>query len=293
MLSVALVIVCVIFCGLVIACDRAERGGNSAMIEKSAVENIYAPSSLPAVRKITFADLRDALAKGWADFMHTPTHAFVLAVIYPVIGLFLFRLTFGYNLLPLLFPLAAGFALVGPFAALGFYEISRQRERGMDPSWWSIQNFVSHRLRGAILELGALLMVIFFGWILTANAIFENIFGEEPVTSLSAFVHQVFETPEGLTLIIAGNLIGFLFALLCFCVSVVSFPLLVDRDVSAPAAIVTSLKAIATNPLTMLAWAAFIVAALIVGSLPALLGLTIVLPVLGHASWHLYRRVVV
>jgi uncharacterized membrane protein len=263
------------------------------MVKKSTAANSSDSPDLPAVRKITFADLHDALANGWDDFMHKPGHVLVITVIYPVIGLFLFRLTFGYNLLPLLFPLAAGFALVGPFAALGFYEISRQRERGLDPSLWSVLNFVGHHSRGAILALGALLMVIFFGWILAAKVIFEDIFGQEPVTSLSGFVHQVFETPEGVTLMIAGNLIGFLFALLCFSISVVSFPLLVDRDVSAIVAIVTSLKAIATNPLTMLAWAAIIVAALIVGSLPALIGLTIVLPVLGHASWHLYRKVVV
>src|SRR5271166_1303409 len=126
------------------------------MIQKSAAANTDASPDLPAVRKITFADLRDALEKGWADFMHKPSHVLVLAVIYPIIGLFLFRLTFGYNLLPLLFPLAAGFALVGPFAALGFYEVSRQREQGMDPSWWGALSFVGNHSRGAILALGAL-----------------------------------------------------------------------------------------------------------------------------------------
>ncbi|MGO9543193.1 MAG: DUF2189 domain-containing protein [Rhodomicrobium sp.] len=263
------------------------------MIQKPAVANIYAPDVLPAVRKITFADLRTVLAKGWDDFMHKPGHILVLAIVYPIIGLFLFRLTFGYNLLPLLFPLAAGFALLGPFAALAFYEVSRRREQGMDPSWDSVLSLVRHRSRGAILALGALLTVIFFGWILAADAIFEGIFGPEPVTSLSGFVHQVFETPQGVTLMIAGNLIGLLFALVCFAISAVSFPLLLDRDVSAPVAIVTSLKAIAANPLPMLAWAIFIVLALIVGSMPLLVGLVVVLPVLGHASWHLYRKVVV
>jgi uncharacterized membrane protein len=265
---------------------------SQVMNQNSTVANIYHPPALPAVRKITLDDLRDALAKGWDDFMYKPSTVLMLAVIYPIVGLILFRITFGYSLLPLIFPLAAGFALIGPFAALGFYQLSREREQGIDPSWSSILNFVSHHSRGAILALGALLMVIFFGWIFTAKAIFERIFGDQPVTSLSGFVHQVFETPEGVTLIIAGNFIGFLFAILCFSISVVSFPLLVDRDVSAPVAIVTSLKAIVRNPLPMLAWAVFIVAALIVGSLPALIGLMIVLPVLGHASWHLYRKVV-
>ncbi len=263
------------------------------MIQKPVVASFYAPPVLPAVRKITFGDLRDALAKGWDDFVHKPSHVLIIAVVYPIIGLFLGRLTFGYNLLPILFPLAAGFALLGPFAALGFYEVSRRREQGMDPSWSSVLNLVVHRSRGAILALGMLLMVIFFVWILTAEAIFESIFGQEPVTSLGGFVRQVFETPEGIRLIIAGNLIGLVFALVSFSISVVSFPLLLDRDVSAPVAIVTSLKAIAANPVTMFAWAIFIVLALIIGSLPALLGLVIVLPVLGHASWHLYRKVVV
>ena len=141
--------------------------------------------------------------------------------------------------------------------------------------------------------LGALLMVIFFGWILTAEYIFEAIFGKQPPSSLSGFVYQVFETQGGLRLILIGNLVGFLFALVCFTLSVVAFPLLLDRHVSAPAAIITSVRAVLANPVTMLAWAIFVVAALIAGSLPLLLGLVIVLPVLGHATWHLYRKVVV
>src|SRR3974377_2132482 len=106
------------------------------MAQEPAVANLYAPPILPSVRKITFSDLKDALAKGWDDFMHKPSHVLILAIVYPIIGLFLFRFAFGYHLLPLIFPLAAGFALLGPFAALGFYEVSRQRERGLDPSWW-------------------------------------------------------------------------------------------------------------------------------------------------------------
>jgi uncharacterized membrane protein len=259
---------------------------------KPAVASVYAPPVLPAIRKIAFSDLRHALAKGWDDFVHKPSHVLVLAVIYPIIGLFLGRLTFGYKLLPLLFPLAAGFALLGPFAALGFYEISRKREQGLDPSWFDILSLVRHHSRGAILALGVLLLVIFFGWLSTAEALFEGVFGKEPVTSVSGFIHQIFDTPGGVWLMIAGNLIGFLFALICFSISVVSFPLLLDRDVSAPVAIVTSLKAIAVNPVTMIAWAIFIALALVVGSLPLLLGLVIVLPVLGHASWHIYRKVV-
>ena len=136
-------------------------------------------------------------------------------------------------------------------------------------------------------------MFILFVWMGTAETIYKTLFGEAPVTALSGFVHQVFETPEGKRLIVIGTGIGFIFALLTFAISVVSFPLLVDRDVSAPAAIITSVKTVLANPVTMMAWALIIAAALIVGSLPLFLGLAVVLPVLGHASWHIYRKAVV
>ncbi len=253
----------------------------------------YAPPVLPAIRKISFADLTDALAEGWEDFSQKPSHVLLLGVLYPIVGLFIARLTFGYDVLPLLFPLAAGFALLGPFAGLGFYEISREREQCLDPSWQSVFHLFQSKSRASILALGALLMVIFFAWIGAAESIFEALFGTEPVTSLSGFVHQVFETEKGKTLAIVGVGTGFLFALLTFSISVISFPLLVDRDVSAPAAIVTSVRAVLANPVTMMAWAALIATALIVGSLPLFLGLAIVLPVLGHASWRIYRKIVV
>ncbi len=263
------------------------------MTHDPSAADMHAPAVLPAVRKITFADLNDALAKGWDDFKHKPSHIFFLAVMYPIIGLILARFAFGYDVLPLLFPLAAGFALLGPLAAIGFYEISRRREQGLDTSWWTVFTLVRSESRWAILALGALLMVIFFAWILTARFLFQELFGSATVTSLSVFVHDVFETPEGTRLMIVGNAIGFLFALASFSISVISFPLLVDRDVSAPVAIVTSVKAVLANPVPMLAWGLLITLALFVGSLPFLLGLVIVLPVLGHASWHLYRKVVV
>ena len=246
------------------------------MTHESAPAVTDAPPGLPAVRKITFADLNNALAEGWEDFTRKPGYVLLLGIIYPIIGLFIARLTFGYDVLPLLFPFVAGFALLGPFAGLVFYEISRRREQGLDPSWWSVFSLRS-KSRGSILALGALLMVIFFAWIGTAETIYDSLFGDAPAKSLSGFVHQVFETTEGRTLTL----------------SVVSFPLLVDRDVSAPAAVVTSVKAVLANPVTMMAWAAIIATALIVGSLPLFLGLAIVLPVLGHASWHIYRKAVV
>src|SRR5271165_58764 len=151
-------------------------------------------AAAPKIRTIGLSDLHDALRLGWEDFKVVPSHAIILCLIYPVLGLVLARTVHGYSVLPLLFPLAAGFALLGPFAAIGFYEISREREQGLDPSWWSVFSLLRSKSRGSILALGALLMVIFFAWTGTAEAIYKSLFGDAPVTSLSGFVHQVFET---------------------------------------------------------------------------------------------------
>jgi len=261
--------------------------------EPTTTSHAFNPPALPQVRKISKADLEDALAKGFSDFREKPSHVFFLGIIYPIVGLLLARLAFGYALLPILFPLVAGFALLGPLAAIGFYEISRRREQGLDTSWWQVFGLFRAKSIGAIVALGLLLMVLYVAWLSTANAIYHYYFGPKYPASFGEFFHQVFATPEGLMLILIGNAAGFLFALLIFSISVVSFPLLVDRDVSAPAAMVTSIRAVAANPLIMMGWAIFITLALIVGSLPFLLGLAIVLPVLGHASWHLYKKIVV
>jgi len=180
----------------------------------------------PVVRRIGLADLNDALAKGLADFWAMPTHVLYLGVLYPVVGLILSRAIFGYDLMPLLFPLAAGFALVGPFAALGFYELSRRREAGLDVSWQDAFDVLHSPSRGAIALLGFLLLALFVIWIAVAQAIYVATFGYEPAASIPHFLGQVFTTRAGWTLIVLGNGIGFLFAVAVLSISVVSFPLL-------------------------------------------------------------------
>jgi len=246
----------------------------------------------PTVRTIGVADLKDALKRGIADFSAMPTHAVFLCLIYPVIGLILARLTLGYELLPLLFPLAAGFALVGPFVAIGFYELSRRREQGGDISWEDAFDVLHSPSRGAIALLGALLLVMFAIWIAVAQAIYVATFGYQPAAAIPDFLHQVFTTPAGWTLIIVGNLVGFLFALVAFTISVVSFPLLLDRDVGAVEAVLTSVRVVAANPITMAIWGLIVAGLLVIGSLPLFLGLAVVVPILGHSTWHLYRKVV-
>lgn len=248
-------------------------------------------AALP-IRKITFADLKDALTQGLDDFLAMPSHAVFLCLIYPIVGIVIARLVLGYNVLPLMFPLAAGFALLGPFAALGLYEMSRRREAGLDVSWSHALDVFRSPSIDAIAVLGLLLVAIFLVWIAVAQSIYVAYFGYKPAAAVSGFLSQVLTTPAGWGLIVVGNFVGFLFAVVVLTISVVSFPLLLDRDVGAATAVLTSIRAVMANPLQMAAWGLIVAALLVIGSIPALFGLAIVLPVLGHATWHLYRRVV-
>ena len=263
------------------------------------VDNIAKPESHPfgiatptVVRTISLSDLSESLRLGWEDFKAVPSHAIILCMMYPVLGLLLFRLVLGYSVLPLLFPLAAGFALIGPFAALGLYELSRRRERGEEAAAWHAMYVLRAPSFGAMLEVGILLFVLFGVWIAAADAIYIAIFGNAPAARIPDFATRVLTTPEGWSLIIIGCGVGFLFAVVALCVSVVAFPLMLDRHTTAIDAIRTSVQVAMKNPVPIAAWGLIVAALLVIGSLPVLLGLAVVLPVLGHATWHLYRRAV-
>jgi uncharacterized membrane protein len=243
----------------------------------------------PAIRSIGLADVKTALARGVDDFYAMPTHAIFLCMIYPIIGLVLARLAFGYSTLPLLYPLISGFALVGPFASLGLYEMSRRREAGEDVSITHAFEVLHSSSIGAITALSLLLFVIFLIWLGVANAIYIADFGYAPPQSIEQFVRDVLTTPAGWNLIVVGNGIGFLFAVLVLTIGVFSFPLLVDRDVGAAVALSTSVRAVLKNPITMAMWGLIVAVLLLLGSIPLFLGLTVVVPILGHATWHLYR----
>jgi uncharacterized membrane protein len=246
----------------------------------------------PSIRRIGLDDLRDALGKGIADFYAMPTHAMFLCIVYPVVGLLAARLAFGYSILPLLYPLASGFVLLGPVAALGLYELSRRREAGLPVSAAHALDVVKSSSISAILALGFLLFAIFLIWVAIANAIYIANFGYAPPASIHKFAGDLLTTRAGWTLIVVGNGIGFLFAVLVLTISVVSFPMLLDRDVGAAVALLTSIRVVATNPRTMAMWGLIVATLLLAGSLPLFLGLPIVMPILGHATWHLYRKVV-
>jgi uncharacterized membrane protein len=197
-------------------------------------------TGLPAIRSIGVGDLKYALAKGLEDFRAMPTHVIFLSLIYPIAGLALWRATYGSDLVPLLYPLAAGFALIGPFAAVGLYELSRRRELGLDTSWRHAFDIVHSPSLWSILALGFFLLVIFAVWLAVANGIYVANFGYRQPASLNEFAGMVLGTQEGQSLILVGNAVGFVFAVLAFALSVVSFPLLLDRNVGVPVAIATA-----------------------------------------------------
>jgi uncharacterized membrane protein len=249
------------------------------------------PQSL-VIRRITPSDLSHALARGIDDFVAMPSHAVFLCIVYPLLGILLIGLTLGNSWLPLAFPIAAGFALVGPLAAIGLYELSRRREAGLDSSSSHAFDVLHSPSIGAIVALGLLLMAIFLIWLAVAEAIYIANFGYHAPASIGQFVSDVFTTRSGWTLIVVGTGVGFLFAVLVLAISAISFPLLLDRDVGAAVALSTSIRVVKTNPTTMALWGFIVAALLLLGSIPFFLGLTVVMPVLGHATWHLYRRAV-
>lgn len=275
--------------------DRMAQAGQSvgAARPEEYWPNAGRAAPVPLVRRIDMDDLRQALRHGAQDFAANRTEVIFLCVLYPLVGLILAELASGNGLLPLLFPLAAGFVLLGPLVAVGLNEMSRRRELTGHASWTDAFGVLRSPSIGGIVLLGLLLAALFLVWMVAASVIYNATLGPQPPASLSGFLHDVFATGSGWAMIVLGIGVGFVFAVAVLAVSVVSFPLLLDRAVPLDTAISTSVHAVAANPVPMAAWGLIVAGALLLGSIPLLLGLVIVLPVLGHATWHLYRRVVV
>jgi uncharacterized membrane protein len=250
------------------------------------------PTALPTVRRIKPADLKGIVNRGFGDFGVCRTDVIFLCIFYPLIGLVLARTAAGYDMLPLVFPLASGFAIVGPLAAVGLYEISRRRELGQPVNWATPFGVMASPSFGSIVLLGLLLAAIFVLWLVAASVIYRFTLGPQPPVSAAAFARNVFTTGPGWAMIIIGMGVGFLFALLAMSISVVSFPLLLDRNVDLGTAIRTSVRAVTENPAAMAAWGLVVAGGLVIGSLPLFIGLAVILPALGHSTWHLYRALV-
>jgi len=256
------------------------------------IDSKATPEAAVAIRHIGTAEIRAALREGYADFLAIPTQLVFLCVLYPVVGLVLARAASGDALLPLVWPLIAGLSLVGPVAAVGLYEISRRREVGQEVSWVTAFEVLRNPNFPAIAALGVLLMAVFVVWIGVAQLIFGATLGALPLHSVGEIVQAAFTTRQGVLLLLLGNFAGFLFAFGVLVLTVISVPMLLDRNVTLATAIRTSVAACRANPGAMALWGLIVAALLLAGSLPAFIGLAVAMPVLGHATWHLYRRVV-
>jgi uncharacterized membrane protein len=246
----------------------------------------------PVVRRITAADIAESLGEGLRDFQAAPLFGLAFGAVYVAGGIAILLSLTAFGMVYLAYPLAAGFALIGPFVAVGLYEVSRQREAGQPPSMRGIWSVI--KTRSEIGWMAFVTLFIFLIWMYQVRMLIALLLGlHASFASLPQFITVVLTTNEGLVFLALGNLVGAALSLILFSLTVVSFPLLLERDVDAVTAMITSVRAVIMSPLPMICWAAIIVVLLAVSSLPYFLGLLVTLPVLGHATWHLYRRIVV
>jgi uncharacterized membrane protein len=262
------------------------------MAQERSFRDIQVRSSQIGIRKIGVKDLCKALKEGYDDFRAKPSIIAFLIVIYPLFALLLTLFSLGENLLYLAYPMVAGFTFLGPVISVGLFEMSRRRELGLDLSWRSAFDFVHSSSFAPILALSLAMMLLYVAWLAMARLLYFGLFGADPPVSMSDFVTQVLTTRRGGALIFYGTGLGFLFAVTALATSVVAFPLALDRPVTAITAARTSIKAVASNPFVMAVWGLIVVVLLAGGAILFLIGLAVVLPILGHATWHLYRKVV-
>lgn len=245
----------------------------------------------PVVRRIAAADIAEALGLGLRDFQAMPIYGLAFGGLYAAGGILIVLSLTAFGMSYLAYPLAAGFALIGPFVAIGLYEVSRRREAGQPISLYAVWTTV--RSRSELGWMAFVTLFVFMIWMYQVRFLIALILGiNASFSSLQQFITVVLTTNEGLLFLAIGNAVGAALSLILFSLTVVSFPLLLDREVDFVTAMVTSVRSVVMNPIPLIGWAAVIVVLMIVSAIPYFLGLLVTLPVLGHASWHLYRRII-
>ena len=262
------------------------------MAYERTFKDVQVRSSDIGIRTIGFGDLWRSLWEGYDDFNASPTTAVFLTVLFPLFVLLLTLFLVGGNLLHMAFPVVAGLTLIGPVVSVWLFEMSRRRERGLDFSWGSTFDFIHSAAFAPILALSVLMMLLYVGWLYMAQFLYFGLFADDAPVSASAFVSELLTTRRGAGLIVYGLGVGFIFAFTVLAISVVAFPLLLDRPASAATAVAVSIRAVTSNLMVMAAWGLIVIVLLAAGAIAFLVGLAAVLPILGHATWHLYRKVV-
>lgn len=248
--------------------------------------------SLPIVQDITYRDLRDVLRMGLADFLAAPLFGLFFGAIYAMGGLLLTAAVAWLGIYWLLYPLVIGFALIGPFVAAGLYDVSRRREKNQPLEWGPILSVVWYQRRRELGWMAFVMLFVFWIWMYQARTLFAVFFGFQGFATVDGFLSVLFATANGWMFLLVGHAVGAIIALVLFSLTVISCPLLLDRDVDFVTAMITSIRAVFQSPFVMLTWGLFVTASVVISALPGFLGLLISLPILGHATWHLYRRAV-
>lgn len=270
-------------------------GGDGVLTVAKDVTTADAPSAkqaLPEIQDVSLNDLLEALGAGMRDFQSAPLYGLFFGGFYAVGGWFMMFLLGYLDIHFYVYPLATGFALIAPFVAAGLYEVSRRLERGEPLSWANVLGSVRQTGGKDLVYMVLVMTFSYIIWVDIAAALYVMFFGLSPLGFVE-LLNAILTTPTGFVFFMVGNLVGLFLGLVVFSVSVVSFPLLYDRSIDFVSAMITSVKVVRANPKAMLVWCFMIVAALAISILSAFVGLLVLLPIFGHASWHLYRRALV
>ena len=265
---------------------------NSSDSPERSARNDSDAAPMPTVNSLTFDDLQTCLKAGLADFTHAPSYGLFFGGVFVLIGLFIIQSLFVWEKTWLMYPMLIGFPLIGPFAAVGLYEVSRRRQSGEPLAWNKILGVVREQSSREIRWMAFVLLFIFWIWMYQIRLLIALFLGRMSFATLGEFMDVVFSTPEGVLFIVIGHIVGAFFALVLFSTTVISFPLLLEREVDFITAMITSFKTVIASPVVMLSWGVFVTLAVMASFVPAFLGLLFVLPVLGHTTWHIYKKAV-
>ncbi len=248
---------------------------------------------MPEVNELGFDDLKECLLKGMNDFARAPRFGLVIGSVFTLGGILIILSLTVWKVNWLVYPAIMGFPLVGPYAAVGLYEVSRRREKNLPLQWKEILKSSWFNSKRELQWMAFVMLFIFWIWIYQVRLLVAIILGEMSFATWARFLEIITTTTEGLIFILVGHVVGAFLAMVLFSVTVVSIPLLLDRDVDFITAMITSISTVFKSPVVMLSWGVFVTLAVIASFIPMFLGLLIVLPVLGHTTWHIYKKAVV
>ena len=248
---------------------------------------------VPDVNHLTFSDLKDCLNKGITDFKRAPAYGLFFGGVFAFLGIFILLSLFVWQKSWLMYPMLIGFPLIGPFAAVGLYEVSRRLEEGRPLAWNEILNVVWQQSSREIRWMAFVLLFIFWIWMYQVRLWIAIILGRMSFVTFDDFISIITTTQEGLIFILVGHIVGAFFALLLFSTTVISFPFLLEKEVDFITAMITSFKTVLASPFVMLSWGILVTLSVMLSFIPAFLGLLVVLPILGHTTWHIYKKAVI